>query len=181
MARRIESASDETPAPKGAAVSDDLGILFPDQVVVAGGRTLTVREYGFIEGLRLRKTSGAFFASLLQMLEGNGGHVPSYEEAELLFAENAETVTALVAQAASPPGTKEVTVEFIESLSDEEGDRLFLAWWVANAGFFIRRAMRHVAVEMHAGRWGGAKSSTPSSAPATDASLAISPDSPSDS
>ncbi|MDF5999802.1 hypothetical protein P4050_15915 [Pseudomonas aeruginosa] len=51
MGRKVEREQPPGPAAQGA---DDLQILHPEREIEVAGRKLTVREYGFVEGLRLR-------------------------------------------------------------------------------------------------------------------------------
>ena len=66
MARKV--VKPEKPAEPGA---DDLQVLHPERSPIIAGRQVTVREYGFIEGLGLRPLAQPF---LDELHERGGDH-----------------------------------------------------------------------------------------------------------
>ena len=118
-----------TPAPQKGA--DDLAILHPDQTVTIAGCDLTIREYRFVEGLRLQPLYSAFLEDLQQHL-GNADSV-MLDQLLTLMTAHEQQVTELIAIAA------DIEPEWIATLGDDEGMQLLVKWWSVNAGFFLRR------------------------------------------
>lgn len=170
MARR--SNGQQAPAaPQGAAGANDLEILQPDRVVTIAGQVITVHEYRFFEGLRIRALSAGFFNDLYALFKV-GGAAPSFDDVTDLLVDHEDAVVAMVAQAS------DCDPEWIRGLDDQDGDALMVAWWLTNAGFFIRRVMRRAA-EAHLAKRpnpsAGPASSTSSSPPDTSAGPTTSP------
>ncbi|TBW02722.1 hypothetical protein E0E52_17030 [Azotobacter chroococcum] len=135
---------------------NDLEVLHPERTAVIAGRQVTVREYGFVEGLRLLPLAEPIIAAL-QDLASTGGTV--FDAVLAVAAEHADAVVNLMAVAA------DVEVEWIESLGQSDGHLLLMMWWGANGPFYLRRA----ALQLVARGRAGAMSTPPSSAPATEA------------
>lgn len=164
MAKKVErKPASSAAAPKAAVAEDPLAILHPERELVIAARAVTIREYGFVEGLKLRTTAEPFLTALYA-IAAQDGHAPTFTQLERLVAEQADCVLELVAQAAN------VEPEWISSLSDEDGYRLMQEWWLVNSGFFIRRVVQRLATEHAvARRRAGDASTTRSSEPATAA------------
>lgn len=144
------SASDAT---------DDLSILHPNHVVTVGGQELTVREYGFIEGLKLQPLARPFIDDLVRTLAQAGDD--DYELALDVIGRHAEAVVEMVAVAAS------VDAAWVTALEPADGDLLLQAWFAANSGFFARAATRRAvaAVLKREARPSAGGASTPISSP----------------
>lgn len=159
MAEKVERKAPAARKP----VADDLAVLHPDREITIAGRPLVVREYGFVEGLRLRAVSEPFLAALYAAAKDDG-QIPGFVGIEAVLADHAECVVQLVAASAR------VESEWIMGLSDEDGYRLMQEWWLATGPFFIRRLVQRLAIDQaKAARPGGPASMTPSSAPDTAA------------
>ena len=143
MAVRVDRNASKAPAAQAAGAdvgaTDDLDILHPDRPLKIAGRDITVREYGFVEGQRLAPLLQPFQADLYTLIT-QGSTPPGYEQVAAVITKHQERVLQLVAASAS------VEQEWIESLSDLEGELLYVTWWVVNAGFFIRHALRQGAL-----------------------------------
>ena len=61
MATKLPAA----PASDATATADDLAILHPDRTLTLGGRAITLREYGFFEGLDVADRAAAFIAEMM--------------------------------------------------------------------------------------------------------------------
>jgi len=134
MARRIEK-------PQAMEDSqDDLEILHPDAEITVAGRQLTVREYGFIEGLKLRGKMQPFLESL-RSLTATPAVTPIDRILDIL-AEHQAAVTELVAVSAG------VEPEWIESLNDQDGSALVFTWWAVNSPFFVRQLQNRMINEL---------------------------------
>lgn len=135
-----------------AASTDDLAALdlptiAPDQPFELAGRTLTMREYRHLEGLRLLRWAKPFVDPLYAMFAG-GGAPPTLAQMRELMSDQADLVRDMVAQAltkADGYDAEAVTQQRIElaqwseGLSDADGQFLLAAWWHVNASFFFRQ------------------------------------------
>lgn len=166
MARRVDK-SGKAAAPSGAAASpgkpSELEVLHPERHVLIAGRSLVVREYGFVEGLKLRALIQPFLDGLYAVIAAGAG-IPSFEQVQSVLAEHPDALVDMMAAAA------DVEPEWIRTLDDQDGEALLTNWWLANAGFFIRRVLRRAnSDKLVAAALGGEGSTTPSSAPVTGA------------
>lgn len=118
------------PAPEPGA--EDLTVLHPDQTLMIAGRELTVREYRFIEGLRLQPLFEPFLNALYASLNDTD-RVPELHQLVQIMGQHQEQIMELVAISA------QVEPDWIEQLNDEDGMQLLYTWWAVNAGFFMRR------------------------------------------
>lgn len=124
----------EAPAAEGA---DDLQKLHPNLEATLNGRVVVVREYGFVEGLKVRQKLKAFLDGLYELIKLNA--TPPLEQILDLVVDNLDAVLESVAVAA------DVAVEELTSLEDQdEGDLLLMRWWTANGPFFYRLAAGRV-------------------------------------
>lgn len=159
MARKLERKPQEAPATGASASQEDLEILHPERPLTVANRPVVVREYGHVEGLRMLAWAKPFTDDLYAVI-ARGSQPPGVAEMAELLAKHVDLVRDMVAQAA------DVEPSWVESLSDVDGDLLFMAWWKANAGFFIRRLVARAAAEkLEARLRAGAASTPPSSAP----------------
>lgn len=158
--------------PPEPTAAEDAGILFPDVDVTVrdpdtGERiTLTVREFRFLEGLRLT-------AQIRPFVEAIGGSMDEDGEADVgaiseAMTEHADIWIECIAQAAGRDA------EWIARLADRDGQALSAAMWDANKDFFGRRIIEDMR-RRAADRSPSPTSSMPSSGPDTDADTATSP------
>jgi hypothetical protein len=163
-------------AKQQAEAEDDLSILHPDREIHVGGETVTVREYGFVEGLRIRAAAAPLIDELYQVMRGGDSDLDSIYA---LLAEHHRLLVELMA------ASIDQDLEFIQGLSDGDGSLLMDTWWVVNSAFFIRAVQRKMQVARVHGRTTATRSSaggtsTPHSSP-TDTPPTDSGDTPSDS
>ena len=163
MARKLDKSAPPA-APQGAVGADDMAIMHPDREVFIAGVLVTVHEYRFWEGLKLRALAKPFLDDLYVLFSA-AGSAPAFEDVADLFGAHETVVQEMVAQAS---GQKR---EWIQRLGDQDGDALLLTWWLVNSGFFIRRLLRRTAQERLApgNLSAGPASSTRSSKRATSA------------
>lgn len=135
----------------GSAVrdgEDDLAILHPERELVIAGEKVTVREYGFVEGLRLAPLAQPIVASLSGAFQSKSG--VSLAAMRNAFAAYPEQVTVLIAESCVGPATTDEEkqsrpqrvaqmTEWVSALNDTDGDALLLLWQTVNMGFFVRR------------------------------------------
>lgn len=114
---------------------NNLDILFPDKTVTIADKTLTIRELRFGEQLQ--------YTHLLQPITKRFEQVdlnsnPEDEANNVLdiLAFEYENVMQLMAIC-----TRQ-SIQWIKSLTPEQGEDLMLYWWAINSRFFIRRLMR---------------------------------------
>ncbi|MBS0457468.1 MAG: hypothetical protein JSS44_09095 [Proteobacteria bacterium] len=164
MASKVAAVSPSRPSQDGRddTGAQDLEVLHPERVIHIGGSEVTVREYGFLAGLRLQAAAAPIVAALADAAE-RGLNLAAIQG--VLAAHPAQIVALLAAATDLPPAQ-------IEALPDDEGQLLLLTWWAVNAGFFVRRVATAIAARRAAEASAG-QTSTPSSSP-TDT---ISPDS----
>lgn len=159
--------SPEAPAAEGA---DDLQTLHPDLEAKLNGRVVIVREYGFVEGLKVRQTLKRFLDGLYELTKL--GSLPPMDEVFGLVVDNLDAVLEAIAVSA------DIEVEELQQLKDQhEGDILMLKWWTANGPFFNRLAVQRVLAERMAAaeaekQRAGQTSTAASSEPATATSSA---------
>ena len=163
------TATDSTPGPTAA---EDLAVLFPDADIPVrdpdSGEsvTLTVREFRFLEGLRLT----AIMRPFIEALGASASDVDVDEQviAEAM-ADHAETWLACIAAATGRD------VEWLGRLSDQDGQDLSAAMWSTNKDFFMRRLIEVMRRRRKAEPSPSPTSSMPSCGPDTDAGTATSP------
>lgn len=162
MARKkqpdIVAPASATPAEVGA---DDLEILHPERSATIAGRAITMREYGFIEGLKLAPLYKGIVEDLSQAVTIERS--PPLDEIVALLAAHADQVEELIAIAA------DVEVEWVRGLDDLPGMNLMYLWWIVNAPFFLRRVFDRIKANMvKAAVDAGATPTPSSSSTATD-------------
>lgn len=137
---------------------DDLAVLHPELEITVAGRDLVVREYGLVDGLRLRAQLRPFTAALQAQFERGGALV---EDVMDLIAEHWDSLRGAVAQSAG------VEAEWIDGLGDADGDLLLNAWWGVCGPFFVRQILRRAAEQARRQALAGPTSTSSSSMPDT--------------
>lgn len=172
MAKKVHAIADPDPDPENAEAAEDLDVLHPERRLVLAGREITVREYGFVEGLRLHGLAKPFADEISALL--TAGDVLSYERMLDLIGDHHEVVMELVAISA------DVERAWLDTLGDADGNLLLMAWWGACGPFFLRSAVRRYQIERQekaalerivkdaAGAMSTPASSPTDTAPATD-------------
>lgn len=127
------------PATGKQDAEDSLAILHPERTVSIGGETITVREYGFVEGMRLA-------AHIQPIVDALADAIGLAKEITLGAIRTAlgghpDDVVALIAAASDR------TPEWVRGLSDADGDTLLLTWYGVNSSFFIRRVVAALHVK----------------------------------
>lgn len=155
------------PAPPEPG-AEDLAILHPERKLEIAGREITVREYGFVAGLRLRP----LMQPLLDDLRGlvRDGSSTDLGAIMAMLGTHWQATLTLAAEAA------EVERDWVDGLDAEQGELLLTVWWSVCGPFFWRNvigriAAERIAAELAKGR-AGRTSTSPSSPPAADPSSA---------
>lgn len=148
----------EAPAAEGA---NDLQVLHPNLVAMLNGREVTVREYGFVEGLQLQPLLQPFLDGLYELVKADS--VPPLDQLVGLIGRNTDAVMEALAIAA------DVELAELQALKSQlEGRTLLMKWWTANGPFFYRCVLDRILAEKQVERLrAGATSTARSSAPAT--------------
>lgn len=157
MAKKV--AAKTTASEQGA---DDLAVLHPERSPTIAGKKVTVREYGFIEGLGLRPIAQPFLDDLHSSV--STGRVPELEEILVILGSHAKDIEQLIACAA------DVSPEWVAGLNQDDGYHLLMVWWEVNGPFFIRSVFNRIRAELAVRNQHAGATSTPSSSPeATEA------------
>lgn len=124
------------PNPQGQGGQGDLAVLHPECRATIGGRPLVVREYTFMQGLRLTPLISPIVDAMADL--ALAGELPDPEAMRPVFAQHADSMLMLIAEACGQD------VSWVAALPDDEGRKLHLMWWTVNAHFFGRRVMQSV-------------------------------------
>lgn len=147
-----------TKKEKATPGEDDLQVLHPERTAVIAGRSITMREYGFIEGLKVRALAKPLIATLHATVAS--GRLPEINDVQFMLAEHAENVAQLIAQAA------DLEPEWVLNLKDQyAGDQLLAMWWGCNGHFFIRKAIDQVRQNLLVSAMRAGLMPTPNSSP----------------
>lgn len=167
MATRITPPKKtQSAAPDEGA--DDLAVLNPDATVTITGRELTVREYRFVHGLRVRAKARGLVKDLRAQMDT--GEMLTEDVVDVLATHEA-LVRELMVEAIDG-----ADADWIDGLDDADGETVLLTWWGVCGPFFIRQIARRLTeqvmlqayvedAETHAA---GSISSPASPPPATD-------------
>ncbi|OBS10785.1 DUF6631 family protein [Acidihalobacter prosperus] len=145
------------------ASDNEAEILFPDRQIEIGGEIVTVREFGFKEGMRLAPIAQPIIDSMGAEVEKEAG--PSMQALNDALYAHPDQMVQLMAAACDRP------VEWIDALSDSDGLDLLWLFWGVNARFFTRRLVLRQAFRKAEQQTAGA-GSTPGDrkAPASETS-----------
>lgn len=126
--------------------AEDLATLAPEQALAIGGETVTVRPFGFIEGLRLHALAAPIVNGLAAMAEAGGeaGQAPDaeadFDRLAALFGEHEAALVSLMALSTGKPEA------WIRALDDADGQALLMLFWVIQKDFFMRRLLSRAMV-----------------------------------
>lgn len=118
----------------------DLEILYPEAEITVAGRKITLREYTFVQGLKLRAKIQPFLNGLSKLTATPELTLESILD---LLAEHQESVLELMSVSTS------VETSWIERLNvDEDGQLLAFTWWRVCGPFFIRQLQDRILNEL---------------------------------
>lgn len=137
MAKRIEDLSTgqtppTTPPKSGGDGDGGLSELSPNSTIDVAGKSVTVRHYGFFEGLEVLDKAPGFMAAF--KLLANKGEV-TYARIRTLFGKHRAEVAAMVAQSTGQ------SVDWVDSLDPDDGEYLLATWFVVHCSFFVKEAV----------------------------------------
>jgi hypothetical protein len=156
MAKKAPAAKSTSPVNPEA---DDLAILHPEISLPIGGEKITIREYGLVEGLRVRALVAPFTSDLVKLFER--GPFLTDDVIDLLGL-HVDLVMEAVAISVDKPAS------WVRELGPEEGNLLLMGWWGVHGPFFIRQIASRQAEKFRLAALGGQTSTSSSSAPASE-------------
>ncbi len=164
MATKLPAAPDDA-----ASIADELAVLHPDRTLTLGEREVTIREYGFFEGLDVADRASHFIADLLA---ASTDGTLRYTQVRRLFGRHRSVVPSIAAQAA------DVEVAWLESLVPDDLELYLATWFAVNAAFFVREALAELREsglrEAHALAAGASVGASASSgSPGPDSAISI--------
>jgi hypothetical protein len=173
MARKVTPQAPAAAEPDSAA--SGLSALKPDITLEIAGRKVTIREYGFFEGLEVANQAAGFVADMhAQCVDGS----LNYSKVRRLFGVHQAEVIAIAAQAG------DVEPEWLRGLTPKDGEYYMSTWFAVNCGFFVHELVVEGQVQAQAQRQRSAPPSTglassPASPPPGSATSTASDASPS--
>lgn len=123
-------------AAKEEQGANDLEVLHPNRSATIAGREVVVREYGFVEGMKMLGMLEPFLADLKQLMVDD--QPLTVAAVTGLLGQHMDVITDAVAVAA------DVEVEWLVGLSQDDGYHLMMLWWTANGPFYIRTARNRI-------------------------------------
>lgn len=123
------------------AIAGELDVLAGQQQGQLGGKTITVREYGFFEAARILQTAAPLVTDLQPLFEG--ADPPSMLQVMDALMSHPDLIRHLLACsiAAPPADAKDHAAEvreqeaWLETLNETDGEHMLLLWWQANSSF----------------------------------------------
>ena len=122
----------DTTPHEAASAAHGLAVFHPDRTLPIGGRDVTIREYGFFEGLDVADRASAFIADLVAASEDG---TLRYTQVRRLYGRHRAVIPVIAAQAA------DVEVEWLEALAPDDLEIYLATWFAVNAAFFVREAL----------------------------------------
>ncbi|WP_336175029.1 DUF6631 family protein [Alloalcanivorax xenomutans] len=130
----------DAPAPSNQDNPDeDLEKLHPERELTLQGEQITVREYGFVEGLRLKPFAKPFLDDMEGLMSGKALTLPDVLG---LIETHHEIILELIAQSIDRD------MDWMRGLSSMEGEVLMMTWWMVNGPFFMRSVQNRRIAEM---------------------------------
>lgn len=132
MARKLDSNAKPASVAKDAGL-DDLNVLAPDVTLELGGRSITVREYRFMQGLAVRVSAKPLIDDVEAFVADGEATDAGIEDYVELLAKHAALVRTLMADS-----IEGADAAWIDTLNDVDGQLLLLTWWGVCGRFFVR-------------------------------------------
>ncbi|MBC7162695.1 MAG: hypothetical protein H5U26_11405 [Immundisolibacter sp.] len=161
MARKLGNGAVQSTAgqPARRQPAPALAVLHPEREARIADRVVQVREYGYVEGLKLQAACKEFLDALYGLFSA-ALDPPSTDDLAELIGTHIVTVQWLIAQALTPldddpqafAAAVEQNARWVGRLSERDGDTLTTVWWETNTGFFTRRLQRRLQARLAAER-----------------------------
>jgi len=119
-------------------LQNETEVLFPDRAVTVRGEAVEVRELTFLQGLEAAPLIQPLIADLYDLFR-DGALEPDLAALSAVLGGHREATVRLISLATGRPA------EWVEGLSDSEGQAVLMAFWLANTGFFVSRLVQHRA------------------------------------
>ena len=135
------------------AKNKELEILFPTAEIEVAGEKLEVKEYTLKQQLQYNAKFMPFINALRASL-GNNQEDFSLDDLMVCLSANYQNVMELVAISINK------SVEFVESLGNQDGEALLIIWWGVNSDFFTRKAVQPLvekSAKANLAKWTGVK------------------------
>lgn len=146
----------------------DLAILFPERTATIAGVAVVMREYSFMESMKLHALITPLVEGMVGLLLGDA--LPFDDALRPIFGDHADDVVTLIATACDQPR------EWVAGLGDEDGTQLRLLWWEVNGDFFGRRVRESLVLHQlraSAGQTFSSSSLAPDSTPTPSATKRV--------
>lgn len=125
--------------------ASELDTLLPEQTVRLAGVNVTLREYTFMQGLRVDNIAGPVVDGLSALfLDRDSADGFELSELAAVFGAHPQIMSQLLSISCEMP------VNWVENLSDADGQQLLLTWWAVNRFFFTRRLVQEMAARQAA-------------------------------
>lgn len=122
--------------------TQQMDTLTPERSLRISGQVVTVRPFGFMEGLRLHAITAPIVNDMAALAEAGAGAEAETDLDDLgaLFAAHEDALVSLMALSA---GQSEA---WVRGLDDADGQALLMLFWVVNRDFFTRRLLSRALV-----------------------------------
>jgi hypothetical protein len=142
------------------AAEKDPELLFDEHTLLIEGERIVVREYRYLEGLRAGAIARPILAGMRELVQSMDDPDELEPEAiDALIGDHYTVWLELIALCIGRP------VEWLAGLPDSAGQRISMAFWGANAGFFTRRLVVSGAVAQGLASRSRSPKSSPSLSP----------------
>lgn len=143
---RQEQAQNQ-PQSQNDELAQELDILFPNQSLLIGDKTIKIKEYAFVEWLGLRQTYAPFIAKFTTLMTANDDVL--VDDVLAFFEDEFADLKGLLLASIDEPA------EFLDSLTLTEMESLMLGWWQVNKHFFMKSVVRAVRKNQTKSQLGG--------------------------
>lgn len=119
---------------------DEADILFPERDLVINGKTITVREFTYLQSLQAASEAKSFIAALSDLVNDETTMI-DLAALDGVANDHSDCWIALLAKASSKDA------DWVAGLNDADGNLLAMAFWEINGPFLWRRVAAAKAVK----------------------------------
>lgn len=112
--------------------TNDADVLFPNIEVKIKNEVITVKEFSFIQGMKINAIAQPMIKDLSSFFTDENA---DFSAMSSVFDAHAELLIHLMSISSTMP------VEWFETLTDSEGQSLLMTFWSVNKSFFINRLL----------------------------------------
>lgn len=114
--------------------AEDLQIIAGEtRVTLSDGEAVTLREYGFMQGMQVDAIASGIVKDLQDLFLSDQQGLFRLQDLARIFGQAPDIMVTLLAMACDR------AEDWVRQLSDQDGMLIQLAWWSVNKDFFIRR------------------------------------------